>query len=208
MELENTLTIKNLLLGVTGSVGVLSIPNYIQQLRQIGIGVVVIMTHSAQKFITPYTMQLFSGNNVFIDPFDISGEVTVPHLELTRKSDLFLIMPATANIISKIANGLCDDLISTAALASKVPVVLIPNMNSDMWHSKANQRNLVLLRKLGYFVFDAPQKIERGPTALVDIKKAKTRSNNVEASAIIPDFEILIEFIKQIVNQQGRNGKR
>jgi phosphopantothenoylcysteine decarboxylase/phosphopantothenate--cysteine ligase len=194
--LENGISIKNLLLGVTGSVAVLSIPNYIRQFRQKGINVVVMMSYSSQKFITPYTMHLFSGNDVFIDSFDFSEEIMIPHLELTRKSDLFLIMPSTANIISKIANGICDDLISTTALASRVPVISIPNMNPDMWNSKANQKNIKLMKDLGYYVYDSPQ-INRDHIALVDIGKTKTK--NAEVFAVIPTFEILLDFIEQIV---------
>lgn len=188
--------IKDLLLAVTGSIGVLSIPNYIHNFRQNSMNVIVIMSHASQKFITSYTMRLFSGNEVFTDSFEFSDDIAIPHLELTRKCDLFLIMPATANIISKLANGLCDDLISTAALASRAPVVLIPNMNIDMWNSKANQRNLYSLRELGYFVFDKPQKSKNKHAELVDLEKINI--DKTDASATIPDFDTLFEFIKEI----------
>ncbi len=145
--------INNLLIGVTGSVGVLAVPEYIRLFRNgIAKNVHVMMSRSAQKFVTPYTMRLYSGNRVFTDSFDISDAVKVPHIELTRSCDVFVIMPATANIIGKVANGICDDLISTAVLACNAPVVFVPAMNPSMWSSRANQKNLNALKELGHHV--------------------------------------------------------
>src|SRR3989304_172762 len=122
IDVAEKFLINNLLLGVTGSVGVLAVPDYIKLLREsFAERVYVMMSHSAKKFVTPYTLRLYSGNYVFSDSFDISDDVRVPHIELTRKCDMFVIMPATANIIGKVANGICDDLISTAVMAFFVP---------------------------------------------------------------------------------------
>ncbi len=98
----NKFPIHNLLLGVTGSVGALAVPEYIRLLREsIVKRVDIMMSYSATKFVTPYTLRLYSGNHVFTDSFDISDDVRVPHIDLTRRCDLFVIMPATANISGK-----------------------------------------------------------------------------------------------------------
>lgn len=180
--------INNLLLGVTGSVGVLDVPHYIKLLREsIAKNVHVMMSHSAKKFVTPYTMRLYSGNYVFTDSFDISDDVRVPHIELTRKCDMFVIMPATANIIGKVANGICDDLISTAVMACAAPVVFIPAMNPTMWYNKANQKNVSVLNELGYFVLSPSEGYE-----VADMKPS---------FGSMPEFEIIADFLKSIVNK-------
>jgi phosphopantothenoylcysteine decarboxylase/phosphopantothenate--cysteine ligase len=187
---------ENLLLGITGSSAVLGIPGYIALFRQNGIKVRVIMSHSARKFVTPYTMRLYSGNYVFTDSFDTSNDISIPHLQLCRQSNLFLIMPATANIIGKLANGICDDLISTAALASRAPVILVPIMNSDMWYSKANQRNILLLKENGYHIIEPEKKTEK-QGALVDIVE---NDLSPKLSLFMPQFETLIYRINEIIS--------
>lgn len=180
--------INNLLLGVTGSVGVLAVPEYIRLLRESVAGRVdVMMSHSAKKFVTPYTMRLYSGNYVFTDSFDISDDVRVPHIDLTRKCDVFLIMPATANSIGKIANGICDDLISTAAMACSSPVVLAPVMNPNMWFSRANQKNVSTLKELGHHVIPPSEGYE-----ISDMKPS---------FGSISEFDVIANFLKTVVNK-------
>lgn len=180
--------INNLLLGVTGSVGVLAMPDYIRLLREsVAERIDVIMSHSAKKFVTPYTLRLYSGNHVFTDSFDISDDVRVPHIDLTQKCDVFLIMPATANIIGKIANGICDDLISTAAMACVAPVVLVPAMNPNMWFSKANQKNVSVLKELGHHVIPPSEGYE-----IADMKPS---------FGSIPEFDVIANFLRTTVNK-------
>lgn len=180
--------INNLLLGVTGSVGVLVVPEYIKIIREsIAENVYVMMSHSAKKFITPYTMRLYSGNYVFTDSFDISDDVRVPHIELTRKCDMLVIMPATANIIGKVANGICDDLISTAVMACVAPVVFIPSMNPNMWFSKANQKNVSVLKELGYHVLPPSEGYE-----IADMKPS---------FGSMPEFDVIVNFLKTVVSK-------
>lgn len=180
--------ISNLLLGVTGSVGVLVVPDYIRHLREsVAENVHVIMSHSAKKFVTPYTLRLYSGNYVFTDSFDISDDVRVPHIELTRKCDVFVIMPATANIIGKVANGICDDLISTAVMACTSPVVFVPAMNPTMWHNKANQKNVSVLKELGHYVLPPSEGYE-----VADMKPS---------FGSMPEFNIISDFLKKIVRK-------
>lgn len=183
---SDRLIINNLLLGVTGSVGVISIPYYIKMLKdEIAKNVVVIMSHSARKFITPYTLRLFSGNYVHTDVFDVTNDLLVPHIHLVRKSDFFLIMPATANIIGKLANGIADDLISSAAIASPVPVAVVPSMNSIMWNSKAMQQNLVSLENLGYHVLEPVEGI-----CVADMEPT---------IGCMPEFPAVADFIRKII---------
>lgn len=191
MKETDRFVINNLLLGVTGSVGVISIPYYIKMLRDdIAKHVVVIMSHSARKFITPYTLRLFSGNYVHTDVFDVTNDSLVPHIQLVRKSDLFLIMPATANIIGKLANGIADDLISSVAIASPVPVIVVPSMNSIMWNSKAMQQNILSLEKLGYYVLYPEEGI-----CVADMEPSM---------GCIREFDVVANFIRKIVvSKQG-----
>ncbi len=145
----------NLLVGVTGSVGVLNVPLYLFLFRQsFAKEIHVMMSRAAQKFLRPYSLRLLTGNPVFTDGFQITDTIMVPHIELTRRADLLLVMPATANVIGKAANGICDDLISTSIVACKAPVVLVPSMNEAMWSNKAVQQNVEKLKSFGYHIIE------------------------------------------------------
>jgi phosphopantothenoylcysteine decarboxylase/phosphopantothenate--cysteine ligase len=193
--LDEKFLIDNLLIGMTGSIGVISYSEFIFLLRKdIAKNINVIMSKNATKFITPFSIRVLSGNFVFTDTFDESEKIFVPHLELVRNSDLFLIMPATANIIGKLANGICDDLISTCAISAKIPVVVIPNMNSDMWFSKANQRNIALNKELGYHVLE-PKVSTSQDTAVVDLFS----KNENEISILSIAYEEIVEFIRELL---------
>ncbi len=145
----------NLLVGVTGSVGALNVPLYLFLFRQsFAKEIHVMMSRAAQKFVRPYAIRIVSGNPVFTDTFEVTNEVGVPHIELTRSAELLLIMPATANIIGKAANGICDDLISTSIMACRAPIVFVPSMNEVMWTNKAVQQNIQKLKVLGHHVIE------------------------------------------------------
>jgi phosphopantothenoylcysteine decarboxylase/phosphopantothenate--cysteine ligase len=147
-----------LLIGITGCVAATVMPYYVMYLRQsYARHIHVIMTRSARRFVTPYTLRLHSGNWVFTDSFQTRGSIKVPHIELTRNADLFLVMPATANIIGKAAHSVCDDLVSTAIVACPGPVVFVPSMNGVMWNNKGVQQNVERVRELGYYVIE-PQR--------------------------------------------------
>jgi len=140
---------------MTGSVGALLIPHYIFQLKQRSTASIqVIMSNSAQRFVSPYTLRLFSDHQVLTGSFQITSEMKVPHIETTQKTDLFLVMPATANVIGKAAHGICDDLISTAILACQAPIVFVPSMNQTMWSNQALQQNVERLKNWGYYVLE------------------------------------------------------
>jgi phosphopantothenoylcysteine synthetase/decarboxylase len=152
---------RNLLVGVTGSISVVSIPGFIQFFRR-GLveSVRVIMTESATKLISPATMQAYSGEPVFIDSFEGNDGLYVPHIQLTREADAFVIMPATANVIAKAGLGIADDLLSSAIIASPRPVIIVPCMNERMWFNQAVQRNVNLARENGYHVMDPVNGVE------------------------------------------------
>ena len=150
-----------MLIGVTGSISSIAIPGYVSFLRRGLVETIrVIMTESAARLVPPATMEAYAGGPVFIDNFDGKADQFVPHIQLTSDADVFVIMPATANIIAKAAHGIADDLLSTAIVASPAPVLIVPCMNERMWFNKAVQRNVELARSHGYHVLEPTQGIE------------------------------------------------
>jgi len=152
---------RNLLLGVTGSISALSVPAYVAFLKRGLVGRIrVIQTKSAIEIIPPATIQAYTGEPVFTDTFAMTSDYYVPHIQLTREADIFLVMPTSANMIAKIANGIADDLLSTSILASPQPVVIVPCMNGNMWFNQALQDNVAAARKRGHIVIEPVRGIE------------------------------------------------
>lgn len=145
--MEAGLRDKHILLGVTGSIAAYKSVLMLRRLIEAGARVTVVMTASAQQFITPLTFQVLSRRPVYTSLFDPSDEIR--HLTLAEQVDLILIAPATANIIGKIANGIADDLLTTLVTASRAPMVMAPAMDGDMWTYPVLQRNLSILDGLG-----------------------------------------------------------
>lgn len=145
-----------LLIGISGSIHCVHIYDYLALFRASFAGRIrVIMTESATRMIRPETVELFTDDRVFTDTWDRLADATgAPHLQLTRWADLFVVVPATANILGKAAGGIADDLLSTAILSSPRPVVFAPAMNAAMWKSRALQRNLQALRDDGHEIVD------------------------------------------------------
>lgn len=142
---------EKILVCITGAVSAVVMPSYIAQMRKVWkCNIHVMMTKNATKFVTPYALQLHSGNSVFVDNYQIDDSILVPHIKLSNEVDVLLIMPATANIISKIANGISDDLVTTSILATKKPIIFIPSMNHRMWNNAILQENVSKLLKYGY----------------------------------------------------------
>lgn len=140
---------KRIVLGITGGIAAYKAAAVASQLTQQGADVRVIMTGSAAKFITPLTLQVLSRNHVTVDTFDEHRPEVVNHIDLADHADLFVIAPATANIIAKLAHGLADEMLSTTLLATQAPIVLAPAMNVHMYQNQAVQENLAILRKRG-----------------------------------------------------------
>jgi phosphopantothenoylcysteine decarboxylase len=138
-------------MGVTGSIAAYKAADIANMLVKRGYNVDVIMTKSAQEFITPLTFQTLTKNKVYVDMFEKVEMMDVRHISLAQKADLCLIAPATANIIGKIASGIADDMLSTVVMAVKnKPVVICPAMNTAMYENPIVQRNIGLLKGYGY----------------------------------------------------------
>lgn len=141
---------KTIVLGVTGSIAAYKIANLASMLVKQRATVHVIMTKNACNFITPTTFETLTGNKCLIDTFDRNFEFQVEHVALAKRADLFLIAPATANVIGKLAHGICDDMLTTTILATKAPRIISPAMNTGMWENPILQDNLAKLKKYGY----------------------------------------------------------
>lgn len=138
----------NVLLGVTGGIAAYKSAQLVREFVKRGDDVRVVMTRSAEQFITPMTLQVLSDNPVGTSLFDPSYESEIGHIDLARWADVVLIAPATANTIASIAHGFANDLLTTVLLATTAPVVVAPAMNTQMWLDVRVQRNLDLIRQL------------------------------------------------------------
>lgn len=145
---------KNILLCVSGGIAVFKAAALTSKLTQQGANVKVMMTESAQKFVTPLTFQSLSRNHVFIDTFDEKDPNVIAHIDLADWADLVLIAPATANTIGNLANGIANDMISTTILAATAPVWIAPAMNVHMYAHPAVQSNMKTLESFGYRFID------------------------------------------------------
>ena len=143
---------KHVLIGITGGIAAYKICELIRYLVTYGAEVRVMMTHSAEKFITRYTMETLSGNPVYSSMFPEDQFVSTHHINLADWTDVCIIAPATANIIGKVANGIADDFVSTTIMALHCPVVFAPAMNVNMWNNPALQRNIKILQKDNYII--------------------------------------------------------
>jgi phosphopantothenoylcysteine decarboxylase / phosphopantothenate---cysteine ligase len=140
---------RNVLLGVSGGIAAYKSAELIRELQERGAQVRVIMTHGAQEFITPLTLQALSGNPVHTQLLDERAELGMGHIELARWADLLLIAPATADLIARLSAGRADDLLSTVALATPAPLMLAPAMNQQMWKDQATTANIDTLLQRG-----------------------------------------------------------
>ena len=143
------LTGKKLLLGLTGGIAAYKAAELARLLVRRGADVRVTMTEAATRFITPTTMQALSGQPVWTDLWDARVPDAMGHIELSRDRDLVAVVPASADFIAKLANGLADDLLSSLCLARRCPLVVAPAMNVEMWQNPATQRNVAKLRADG-----------------------------------------------------------
>jgi len=145
MRLKN----KNILIGVCGGIAAYKVCELIRLLKKNEANVKVIMTENAQKFITPLTLQTLSQNKVYTDTFESEYSYDIEHISLTTWADILVVVPATANIIGKFANGIADDLLTTTFLAFDKPVLIVPAMNSNMFENAIVQQNIQKLKLVG-----------------------------------------------------------
>jgi phosphopantothenoylcysteine decarboxylase/phosphopantothenate--cysteine ligase len=145
---------KTVVLGVSGGIAVYKAVELLRLLTKAGAAVHVIMTSSAQEFVTPLTFQTLSGNPVHTELFDLFQEQEIGHISLADRADLFILAPATANLIGKIARGLADDLLTTSIMATKAPVLVVPAMNTNMYENAFYKRNEKALVDEGYHLLE------------------------------------------------------
>ncbi len=145
---------KTVVLGVTGSIAAYKIVDLASSLKKLHADVHVIMTKNALNFITPITFETITGNKCLVDTFDRNFEFNVEHVSLAKKADIFLVAPASANVIGKIASGICDDMLTTTLFACTKKKLIAPAMNTNMYLNPILQDNLEKLKKYGYEIIE------------------------------------------------------
>ena len=177
---------KNIVIGVCGGIACYKAVDIVNTLVKEGNNVDVIMTKNAMEFVTPLTFQTLSKNSVITDMFDKVDKWDIEHISLAKKADVFLIVPASANIIGKIANGIADDMLSTTVMATRASVIIAPAMNTAMWENKIVQNNIEKLKNYGYKVLDT----DEGLLACKDIGSGK----------LMP-VDIIVDEVKEVLNK-------
>lgn len=142
--------LKQIILGVTASVAIYKACEIIRRLKDESFAVTVIQTRESEALIKPMLFESLSQNKVYCGLFDSPEAWEIEHISLAKKADLILVAPATANMIAKIAGGICDDLLTCVICASKAPVLIAPAMNEQMYNNKITQANIKKLKSLGY----------------------------------------------------------
>jgi phosphopantothenoylcysteine decarboxylase / phosphopantothenate---cysteine ligase len=143
---------KSILLIVSGGIAAVKIPDLIRRVAEKGVASRCILTRGGSQFVTPLSLAALSGEKVYEDLFSLTDESEMGHIELSRSADLVVVAPATANILARMAQGLADDLATTALLATDKPVMVAPAMNVRMWEHPATQQNLQILQSRGVIV--------------------------------------------------------
>jgi len=152
--MKSILTGKKILFGISGSIAVYKAAEWVRELTKAGADVTVIMTDAATRFVSSLTFATLSGRRVYTGMFEPDAGEEVTHISLARDCDLFIIAPATAQTIAKLANGFADNLLSSLALANRAKMLLFPAMNSNMYSHAATQANLARLKEYGYSIIE------------------------------------------------------
>jgi len=148
---------KTVVVGVCGGIAAYKSVEVVSRLVKLNAAVNVIMTRNAQKFVSPLTFQTISKNTVADKMFTTEGKWDIEHISLAQKADIIVIVPATANIIGKIASGIADDLLTTTVMASKAPILIVPSMNNVMYENPVLNENILKLKKHGYLFMEAEE---------------------------------------------------
>lgn len=181
---------KKIVLGITGGIAAYKCAELVRRLREQGCDVKVVMTQSAEAFITPLTMQAVSGNPVSTSLLDPAAEAAMGHIEFAKWADLILVAPASANTIAKMAQGLADDLLSTLLLATPAKVAIAPAMNQQMYAHPATQANLALLAERGIAIWGPAQ----GEQACGDVGPGRMlEPNQLVELCTQPEFAPLLQ---------------
>lgn len=184
---------KNIVLGITGGIAVYKAAELTRLLIKAGANVHVVMTRGAAEFVTPLTFQTLSKNPVHTEMFSLTQEAEVGHISLADRADLFVIAPATANIIGKIANGIADDLLTTSVMATGAPVLLAHAMNCNMYKNPIVQGNMKRLKDYGYHFIDS----ETGELAC-----------GYEGKGRMAEPSDIVEEIEAILSPKDLNGEK
>lgn len=145
---------REILLGISGGIAAYKTADLTSKLVQKGAAVSVVMTKAAEKFVGATTFEALTGRPVYQGGFSPQEHFQGEHIGLARRAELFVIAPATANVIAQIAHGLADDLLSTLTLTCTVPMLIAPAMNADMWAKPSVQRNLAQLKEDGIHIVE------------------------------------------------------
>lgn len=153
---------KNILIGVTGGISSYKTCELVRFFVKDGFSVKVMMTESAVKFVSPLVFQNLSGNQVYTEMFQVLNAETIQHISLSQWADLCVVAPLSANSLSKIANGICDNLLTTVicAISNKTKVLFVPAMNENMWKNPIIQRNVKIIKTIIHYTILNPQKGE------------------------------------------------
>ena len=173
-----------ILIGISGGIAAYKIPELIRLFAKNGHEVRTILTDNAKYFVTPTTLETLSKNRCYTELFTDTREVE--HIELTKWADVMLVAPATANVIGKIANGVCDDLLTTTIMALDKPCYIFPSINSNMYTHPSVHENITKLRDWGYIVYEP----EQGELACGDIGKGR-----------LPELEFIYEVVSSEVER-------
>ena len=185
---------KTVVLGVTGGIAAYKIANLASMLVKQHANVRVIMTQNATNFITPTTFETLTGKKCLVDTFDRNFEFQVEHVSLAKQADIFMIAPATANVIAKVAHGLADDMLTTTFLACRSPKYIVPAMNTQMYENPITKDNLNICRKYGMHVIEPAS----GYLACGDTGAGK-----------MPEPEVLLQYIlKEVQYEKDLKGKK
>lgn len=185
---------KNIILGVTSSIAAYKSANVASALVKKSCNVNVLMTENATNFINPLTFEELTKHKCIIDTFDRNVQYNVAHISLAVSADAFIIAPASANVIGKIANGIADDMLTTTVMACKCPVIISPAMNTNMYENPIVQDNLAKLERFGYIIVPPAE----GRLACGTIGKGK-----------MPDEQVLLDYLERALSdKQDFKGKR
>ena len=177
---------KTIVIGVSGGIAVYKICDVVSRLKKLNADVHIIMTKSATEFVSPLTFQSLSQQPVVVDMFEKITKWEIEHITLAKMADLFLLAPATANIIGKIANGIADDMLSTTLMATKAPVFIAPAMNTNMYNNKIVQENISKLKAYEYNFIEP----DSGRLACGDLGIGKLASPDTIVNELINNLTI------------------
>ncbi|HBZ54233.1 MAG TPA: bifunctional phosphopantothenoylcysteine decarboxylase/phosphopantothenate--cysteine ligase CoaBC [Syntrophobacteraceae bacterium] len=184
---------KTIVLGITGGIAAYKAAELTRMLVREQATVQAVMTTNAQRFVTPLTLQVLSGQPVCTDLFDLQFESQIGHIQIARAAHLVIVAPTTANVLAKLAAGIADDYLTTVLLATTAPVLLCPAMNVHMFHHPATRRNLDTLRELGYHLVEPAS----GMLACGD-----------EGEGRLADLQDIMEVARRLLTRPTLRGKR